>query len=58
MSAKLIYCSECKINTVHHNTPRGEWVCWCGNADPDPAEIEAEVQMDVEWLQIDRRQTI
>lgn len=55
---KLLYCSECGIDTVHHKTPRGEWVCWCGHVDPNPAEIEAEVQRDAEWLQIVCRQSI
>ncbi len=27
---QLMLCSVCKIDTVHHCTPSGEWICWCG----------------------------
>lgn len=33
---KLMLCPACidkdgnPINTVHHCTPSGDWVCWCG----------------------------
>lgn len=38
---QLMLCSVCKIDTVHHRTPSGEWVCWCGTV----AEQAANGQM-------------
>ena len=35
---QLMLCQVCKIDTVHHRTASGEWVCWCGAA----AETEAD----------------
>lgn len=34
---QLMLCRVCKIETVHHRTPSGEWVCWCGAVAPQDA---------------------
>lgn len=33
MRKKLMYCSECKIHTVHTLSRTGQWICWCSNID-------------------------
>src|SRR5687767_2258885 len=49
---RLMICPACidkdgkPISTVHHCTPAGEWVCWCGTVvkpDGDSTGTQAEV---------------
>lgn len=30
VTVRLLPCAECKIDTCHHKTQSGLWVCWCG----------------------------
>jgi hypothetical protein len=36
---KLMPCAACGIETVHHETPSGSWVCWCDEAVTADADI-------------------
>jgi hypothetical protein len=40
------HCSTCRIETAHHPTASGEYVCWCETVFID----ESEIEKDIEWL--------